>query len=145
MTTIAYRNGVIASDSGMIILDAKVGITQKIARHPEHGLAGGAGNASWVTKFLKWHEDGQRGDPPEAQVDDEAIDRGIVVTPDAPMAIKVFEPGGMHVVTTEYYALGTGREVALGVMWKGGTARDAVKAALELDRNTFGPMRALEF
>lgn len=41
-------------------------------------------------------------------------------------------------------AIGSGQHVAMHVMQKGGSAGDAVKASIEVDPNTSGPVQMLE-
>ena len=58
MTTIAYRNGVIAADTGLStgpLLDSHI---EKIAKHRDGSVAGASGEAWWITAFLQWFKNG---------------------------------------------------------------------------------------
>lgn len=142
MTTIAYTRGVIAADTGMCIGDTKTGEARKIAKS-DKGLAGGAGHASWVYQFLDWFERGERGKPPGGVSDDSAVDRGMVVRPGNLCIIEITEPEGSFLIEADYYALGTGRECALGVMFHGGDALDAVRASMRHNTETWGDLQSL--
>jgi hypothetical protein len=144
MTTIAYRDGVIASDTGMTVAGVKIGTVRKIARNQKGDLCGGAGSATFVSEFLHWFKNGERGAPPDAVSTDELLDRAVIILYDDPKTIIIHEPGGVHTFTANYYALGTGKEVALGVMWLGGTAGQAVQAGLVHDASTWGTVEVLE-
>lgn len=144
MTTIAYRRGVIAADTGMCIADARTGQTRKIARSTK-GLAGGAGTAAYVFKFLKWFEAGERGKPPEATSDEHSIDRSMVIRPGKPEVIECYEPEGMFLIDAEYYALGIGRDVALGAFFMQADPLDAVRASMLHNTETWGELQWLTF
>jgi hypothetical protein len=95
MTTIAYRDGVIASDTGMTVAGVKIGTVRKIARNQKGDLCGGAGSATFVSEFLHWFKNGERGAPPDAVSTDELLDRSMIILYDDPKTIIIHEPGGM--------------------------------------------------
>lgn len=139
MTTVAYRAGIIAADTGMVIGETRVGETRKIAQS-EFGLVGGAGNAGFVAAMLRWFEEGEAvGQCPKSITDEFTTDRAIIIRPDKPRIINILEDDtGWFEVEAEYYVLGTGREVALGAFWKKATAVEAVQAAMQHDNLTWG-------
>lgn len=144
MTTVAYRDGIIAADTGMVIGDTRIGFTRKIARSPHGAIGGGAGSAGFVESFLRWIDNGAKdGDAPEPRTDNDYIDRGILIKPGAQHIVHVFEPGGWCTVECAYYALGDGREVALGCFFKNGGAIEAVEAAMLHTSFTFGKIEHL--
>jgi hypothetical protein len=144
MTTIAYRDGVIAADTGMTMAGVKIGTVTKIARNQKGDLCGGAGSATFVHEFLHWFKNGEHGSPPDAVRTDELLDRSIIIIRDDPKTIIIYEPGGLSHCTANYYALGTGKELALGVMFIGGTAEQAVQAGMAHDASTWGTVEVLE-
>lgn len=141
MTTIAYRNGVLAADTGMTVGNTVVGNTVKIVRRDDGCMAGAAGFAGYAGSFLRWFMAGQIGDPPEAKSEDNVLDRGVIFRPDG--AMLVFEPEGMFEMTAPYYAFGCGRCEALGAMFAGADAEAAVRAAIAHDAHTSGDVTVL--
>lgn len=144
MTTVAYARGHIAADTGMCIADTRTGETRKIAR-TRKGLAGGAGTAGWVARFLEWFDKGERGHVPAGDENEEFLDRGMIIRPGKPKVIEVWEPEGMFEVDAEYYCLGTGREIGLAVMWHGGTPVEAVQCAMLHNTQTWGHVQTFSF
>ena len=141
MTTIAYRAGVLAADTGMTVGGSRLGSIVKIARREDGALAGAAGNAWYSAAFLAWFLGGASGAPPEAKLDQSNIDRGVIFLADG--TIEVFEPGGSFKLTAPYFAFGAGRPEALGAMHAGASAVGAVQAAIEHDEHTFGDITVL--
>ncbi|MGJ4953059.1 hypothetical protein [Bradyrhizobium sp. HKCCYLS20291] len=137
MTTIAYRNGMLAADTRMIQGTAIIGNVVKIVRREDGLLAGGAGDCAWVQAFHRWFLGHEEGDPPE--LDDNC--KGIIVRPDK--TVEMFEPMGTIEFKPPFVAMGSGKEFALGAMWMGATAEQAVRAAMELDPGTGGNITVL--
>lgn len=143
MTTIAYRNGILAADTRCTIAGASSGSINKIARRYGGALAGAAGNAVYNFAFLEWFVlNDEKVDPPKAQRTDDSIDRGIIFFPDG--RIHVYEPDGKFMIKAEYHALGSGTDVALGAMFMGATAEQAVRAAILHDNGTGGEVLVLK-
>jgi ATP-dependent HslUV protease subunit HslV len=140
MTTIVYRDGVIAADTMLSCGDSlKYGIT-KIARGPDGRLGGGCGDAAFTTPWLRW----LRGDidqMPEPKFDDKGGDTGFVVWPDG--KIEVFERGGSFMVEWPYFAIGSGSPEAMGALFVGASAEEAVRAAIQHDAHTGGAVQVL--
>lgn len=144
MTTIAYRGGVLAADTGVTVNGSKMGTLVKVWRRPDDGaLAGAAGSAGFSAAFRKWFltPEKERGKPPEPINDDRIFDRGVVFHADG--RIEVHEAGGSFDVSTTYYAFGNGSDVALGAMFAGADAPTAVAAAIEHNPYTFGEITVL--
>jgi hypothetical protein len=141
MTTIAYRNGILAADTGMSAGGSIVGSVTKIARSEKGDLAGAAGDASYNHDFIAWFVGGEQGNPPEAQEEDKTFDRGVIFRRDG--RIEVFEPRGRFECSAPYYAFGSGRPEALGAMFVGASAEQAVQAAIAHDPYTFGDIDVL--
>jgi len=141
MTTIAYKQGVLASDTGATMGGSRLGRVEKIVRAADGRLAAAAGNAAYAHAFRAWVLKGE-GEPPSAKSDDPSVaNRGIIFHPCG--RIQVFEDVGSFDVTAPYYAIGSGRPEALGAMHAGATAEQAVRAAMEHDEHTFGEVLVL--
>lgn len=147
MTTVAYRMGMIAADTGVNLGDIRIGRITKIARHPSGLLIGASGTAGFCMAFLHWVLDGQDPDaePEPCTYEDGGMERGIIVKPATPLVVRVLEPEGWFDLPCPYFAMGTGREIALGAFWKGADAQEAVSAAMEHDSNTWGTVEHLRF
>lgn len=141
MTTIAYRDGVIAADSQSTAGDSIVGECAKIARNRDGDLAGAAGDAGFSYAFLSWFMAGEKGEAPEAKCEDNCFDRGCVFRANG--TIEVYEPRGLHLTEAKYYALGSGRPEALGAMFAGADPVTAVRAAMAHDPRTGGTVWTL--
>lgn len=145
MTTIAYRDGMIAADTGMTIGETRLGHMTKIAVS-KHGrkLGGAAGSAGYCHAFLMAITEGQ--DFPAAVEDSQGTDRGLLIESDKPNDMHIFESGGVFIVRdVPYYALGSGRDIALGAMFQGATAEQAVRAALQHSAWTYGNVLTFAF
>ena len=141
MTTIAYRDGVLAADSIISVGGSLGSHTDKIARRADGHMAGGAGTCAYWQRFCTWFMAGENGDPPEAKVSADFLDRGVIFRPDG--SFEVFEPEGMSVQRGNYYAMGSGRAEALGAMFAGADAPTAVRAGIEHDSNSGGSVMVL--
>lgn len=138
MTTIAYRDGTLAADTGVCTNNGGcVAYMSKIAKGPDGTVGGASGRGVFGHAFLAWVRSGRHGAPPEAKEGD----RGIVVTPDG--LIHAYEDGGTVTLRGPYFAIGSGTSEALGAMFAGATAEQAVRAAIAHDDGTFGEVETL--
>lgn len=141
MTTIAYRDGVLAADTGMIAGDSRIGHIIKIVRGPTGNLGGAAGTAGYCEAFKKWVLGGEVEEPPVPKSTERYLDRGVVFHSDG--RIDVHEDVGRFQVTSPYYAFGSGRAEALGAMFAGADAATAVCAAIQHEGGTYGDVTVL--
>ena len=146
MTVIAYRDGVIAADTGAQVGGTFFGHARKIARDDQGRLAGAAGNATYAHAFLKWFKDGDwdkkdAPPPPEAKLTETSIDRGVIFLNDG--SIRIYEPDGMFEIRGDFYALGSGRDIALGAMHAGADAVKAAKIAAAIEAGCCGDIEVL--
>lgn len=138
MTTIAYRNGILAADSRETTSDESAGdyagkcvklLRLKLLPPTIVALQGdsGAGMA-----WLDWYGKGQT---------DEALAAHIRAT-QADFTAVVLSKAGLWVwdswlipqrVTTKFYAVGSGTKAALGALHMGASAVQAVKVACKID------------
>lgn len=142
MTTIAYRDGVLAADTRSSSNDCVLS-----DRHPKivrrgRVMAAATGTTAMCREFLAWVSGGMRGAPPENPhpSNSEWTYWGLVVSP---TGAWVFQEPGVVPVTSEFYAMGSGRDFALGAMMAGASAADAVAVAMRLDTCSGGEVRAL--
>ena len=142
MSTIAYRDGQMAADTGMTGSNGSHLLhTHKIVKRADGALIGAVGDAAYAAAFLKWAVD-EVGPPPDAKRLDGSTDRGVIVRAiDAPW--EIYEARGMFSCFGPYFALGSGAPEATGAMHAGASAVDAVRAALAHDEGTFGEIDVL--
>ena len=148
MTTIAYRDGIMASDSGSWAGEARHGWARKLARGPDGTLYGCAGNAAQADGFLKWVDAGCQGDHPKAdregQDGRESSFIVLAVTPGGP--IRLITARGEECYTdAPYYAIGAASATAFGALFMGATAEQALKAASEHGSGAFGKIKTVNF
>ena len=131
MTTIAFRDGVLAADTRMVT-GSRPHLCTKI-RYIKPNLvvacAGSINKESVALKFFSkpnWQDE----EPPEIK----GAFQCIILIGNNPF----FCEGGLHIQPIEhpYFAIGSGAEVAAAAMEMGMSAEEAVKFASKLDINT---------
>lgn len=136
MTTIAYRDGVLAADTLSSSSGTVAGYQTKIYR--ERGLLlGGAGSVAAFERFRDWIRSGMAGDCP-LQKD---IGNMFVITPDG--RCTMWCDDGPFRITADFWALGSGELLALGAMEVGASAAEAVRAAIKHDTRSGGDVTTL--
>ncbi|PIB91272.1 hypothetical protein [Caulobacter sp. FWC2] len=141
MTTIAYRDGVLAADTQSTCGNHRQpGEAIKVAVGPM-GLGTACGSAAFCETWLAW----VRGDEPERPVperaDEHGGDCGILIHRDG--RLQLFEHNGAHFPAGAYFAEGTGMGPALGALYHGATAEQAIEAAIALDVFSGGRVMAV--
>lgn len=137
MTTVAYRDGLMASDSSALVHETHVHPARKIWR-VGGGLVGMAGSLVHMPAFVRWLAEGADvGEYPDGDFD------AIVVDPSG--RVSMYEGAGPEpiVVREKYVAIGSGAPVALGALAAGADARAAVKAAIKHTTGSKAPVRSL--
>jgi ATP-dependent protease HslVU (ClpYQ) peptidase subunit len=135
MTCIAYKDGVMAAES-RVMLDEGIVATEDIKIHRMRGhLIGASGASNQCADFLKWFKAGSIGKAPP--ITDCHI---LIVTPDG-MAHLWDEQQTLHI--THPAAIGCGSRYAIGAMSAGATAKKAVDIACQFDPNCGGKIRTL--
>lgn len=143
MTTVAYRGGVMAADSGCWIGDAKHGWAEKLAKAPDGTLYGVSGGTAECCGFLEWVRAGA-GEMPRPVRKDEGHNSfiALAVSPGGP--IRLLAAGGWETFpAAPYYAIGGSLEIALGALWHGATAEAAIEAALAHGTAAFGAVQSI--
>ena len=140
MTTIAYRDGVLAADTRVStggIMDCEI---IKIARNSDGDLAGASGDAGFSAEFLRWFLGGEKQNTPVPKKENNPYE-GLIFRSSG--EINVFDEGGVCQVTAPYYASGSGVCIALGAMAYGADAEQAVRMAMKHDVSTGGEITVL--
>lgn len=138
MTTIAWRDGIMAADTATYIHggDCRMpGETGKMWRLADGRVMGHAGSRRDAHGLMRWLED-PKGDPPNTG--DVAA---IVVGRGGGRSMLVFDGSSEREVEAPFYALGSGAQAALGAMYAGASAEDAVRIAMLVDPYTGGDVR----
>jgi len=120
---------------------ARSGYTQKITKSKDGWLAGGAGSASDVAKFLRWVEDGR--------VEDEGVKLenldGLLISPKGIVFLVEADLNPFEIRTDEgFYAAGTGYRSAMAAMEMGATAQEAVEVTIKWDTGCGGKVQKVE-
>ena len=136
MTTIAYRDGVIAGDSLVSEQGLIVGTMTKVGKRGPI-LFGCAGDAAFAKAFLDWIAGGMQGDCPQTPREDA---QGIIAYDGH---ILSFMSHGIDRMKADYYAIGSGQRAALGAMAVGATAEEAVRAVVKTDCYSGGEITVL--
>lgn len=145
MTTIAFRDGVMASDSGSWSGDASHGWARKVAQGPDGTLYGTAGNAAECGEFLNWVDGGCVGERPKPETTNvEKNESSFIVLIARPGArIGLLTAKGEERYDAPYYAIGIGAPVAFGALFMGATAEQAIEAAKEHGAGAFGRVQSM--
>lgn len=143
MTTIAYRDGVLAADSRAYSGDkVPIGSKTKVHRMADGSLLGVSTTSVGGDQLIRrWVE---AGSLPVASTD---------LKPDAFTALLVKPDGSVWYasdnmewsgpLTGEFFAIGSGEQFALGALVMGASVERAVEAGIELDPWSAGPVTVL--
>jgi 20S proteasome alpha/beta subunit len=133
MTTIAYKDGVLAADRRVTKGDQIVQYKHRKAyKNVEGWLYAGSGTVSDLKRFEAWAEtdDGSKT-PPKGDYE------GLMVSPEG--RVWAVEGGVMWRMTgAKFMAIGSGGPVALGALHAGADAVQAVKIAQLVDSSSGG-------
>lgn len=136
MTTIAYRNGIIAADGlatrNGIVVETKA---RKIRRLANGDIVGLTGDACFLESFIEWHLDRSkdRFDLGESS--------GIVLNSSGLFEYEI--KCDFSQVHDEFAAWGSGFAIAIAAMTMGASAVEAVELAAKLDIKTGGEIISL--
>lgn len=135
MTTVAYRNGALAADRQYGNDGVVEGETTKIFRRESDGaLIGCCGTSSICKRFQRWFLDGEQGEAPSLKGDDLHSAGGFIIRPDG--RIELHDYFGCVPVSGAFFAIGSGKDFALGAMEAGASAAEAVEIAARRDAHT---------
>lgn len=137
MTTIAYRDGIIAADRLVTAGNMRAGFVTKIfAAHDM--VVGISGSLSDLGLFQMWFNSELLDTVPSFS---DEVD-GIVVDADHNI-FYIGAKGNRVMVAGEYAAVGSGEEYAMAAMAMGADARKAVEIAIQLDTLSGGGIDVL--
>ena len=139
MTTIIASKAGMASDSQMTDDNIKSNV-QKIWRIRGWLVAGG-GNYAEVIRTIRCIKEHKEYTPAAVldNIDMGKVQECVMMLLSPTGKIYTNENGSdCMVVSDPFYALGTGAQAALAVMYMGGTPREAVRIAAKIDPNTGG-------
>lgn len=138
MTAIAYRDGVMASDSLAECQNIVMGSVAKIVRRADGALAGAAGLEMVCAEFMRRFADGaDEGFSPELK--DESDFSAVVVTPDR--RIWQVNCRGRFQISAPFYVEGSAYQLMIGAMAAGASAEEAVEIAIKYDTRCGGPIQ----
>jgi len=153
LSTIAYRDGVLAGDSLVTTQTTVIGQKQKVfdviagENDEKRYLVGVVGCISDIEAFVRWVRDdfSPHSHPRRELGDGEDLAEAIVVNPQT-SRIGLFAGPDFEAeyIDAPYYALGSGAKFALGAMHAGAGAELAVEAAKEHDLRTGGSIRVVQ-
>lgn len=147
MTTIVYRDGVMASDTGAAFGGVFHPWARKMVRGRGGDLYGGAGNAAEVTAFFAWVEGGCVGDIPVPRLleNDGSSFIILIARPDPGSPVELYTANGTERYHAPCMAIGSGAEVAFGALYAGADAETAVRAAIAHSGGGFSEVKAIRF
>jgi hypothetical protein len=137
MSTIAYRDGVLAADSRVSDDWIMPHTGRKIERLPSGLLFAFSGNVYKQQAFLAWVLS-REGEQPDLGDDSKAM----LVRPGGEVTFFMYK--GSLVVEGPFCALGGGAPIAIAAMHMGASARRAVEIAALVDPYTGGDIITLE-
>lgn len=145
MTTIAYRDGVMAADSLSSTSDGtKFYHTQKLYRRTvgkgkqrRKVVMGLCGNVAACLAFIDWF--GSDEQPPSVQSDEDFT----VILADNGRLYEANRFFRLEKIREPFYAIGSGAEAALAAMHMGADAKQAVKVACKVNLGTGGKVRSV--
>lgn len=143
MTTIAYRDGVLAADTLVTVSTHRDGYVTKIRKRGPL-LAAAAGTLAIALKFMDWFSAGLPSDraPDMSGGNDEKYgSSGYIFSPCG--LILGFSHQGWVRKRAPFYAVGSGADYCYGAFAMGATAEQAVRAALVHETASGGEITVL--
>lgn len=138
MTTIAFRDGALAADTG-VNAGGSISFHRCKLRRIGDAIYGFCGAAQLQNVVFDYFEI-PKGDKPK--FDDELFVNVLKVNQDGVFMIeRNLEP---YPVNGDFYAIGSGSDLALGAMATGASAVRAIEIAIEFDDATCGTVDHLE-
>lgn len=149
MTTIAYKQGILASDSR--VTDSETGIYGAIKKinKIDNCLVGGCGNAELVAWFLNNFAGrmfNKTTHNPYTTICNRREDefQGLIITPRGKIFMVEASLIPFEIKSAGGLAIGSGAAFAMGAMASGKTAAEAVSIAMKFDVNSGGKVQKLK-
>lgn len=147
MTTIAYRDGIMAGDSGNWLNNVMYRGAIKVARGPDGSLHGVTGNAGDAEPYIRWVLDGMQGDAPKPEATDRNEGRSAflaLVVPPGGGPVRLWTAfGSEEHHDVPFIAIGAGAEMAVGAMAAGATAEEAIRIVAQHSNFAALPVRTV--
>lgn len=126
-TIIAYKDGILAADTLVCNTDTyeKLYYAEKIFKSDDGWLIGANGDCTYCLNFIKWAQEGRVGLAPKQG----KYDGGLLISPQG--KIRIFSGQHYEEILNPFVTIGSGSPWAMAVMEIGGTAIDAVNAAMK--------------
>jgi hypothetical protein len=137
LTTLAYRDGVLAADTLWVGGGTRDGYGPKIERIGNL-LVGMSGSIPMGLRFRAWVASGFAGACP---LDDCPDGNGLIIWPHG---VVGWCSRGAWPVSEPFYTLGSGEQYAMGALAMGATAEEAVRVAMRFDVSTGGEITVLK-
>jgi len=139
ITTICYRDGVLAADTLIAYNTYTNGHRDKIAECGNY-LVALAGAVCYRRILEKWVKDGCHSDEVPADLLNNTSEFSALLVDRVSGRAYEFDDGHLVPIYADYTAIGSGTMLALGALAAGATAEEAVEAASLHDKNTGGPV-----
>lgn len=143
MTTIAYKDGVLAGDQRVTEGSSVMpGSQRKVWKLRSGWLVGGCGTLADLMRFRDWVKEFSIGDPRPLKVSTSFS--GIMITPEG--LVYIYEDANVIEVPSDakFYAIGSGHQAALGALYMGATAKQAVEIACKVDTGSGGDVHVVK-
>lgn len=142
MTTIAFREGVLAADSIISYSGFNLGEADKIVRAGDYYVAL-AGSAYLRQPLEEWLASGAcQADLPVLLQENSGQFSALVMNKYG--HVFEYDNGFLLQVNAPYYAIGSGSHFAIGALAHGASAMEAVAAACKHDKASGGPITYVE-
>lgn len=140
LTVVCFKNGVLAADRRVTYsYDLICGDRTKIFCTDNGNGYGFSGNMSESVLFAEWVAAGC----PTASRPELSDYQAIRIEPGGIVALASGKYPAFATLTASFYAIGSGRELAMGAMWQGATAEEAVECAIALCSSCGGGVEVL--
>lgn len=141
MTTIAFRDGILAADSAITTAGVLDGYAEKIAANKKGDLFAGSGSFEEIEEIKDWFLRGEKGPAPEIFRDEagETETKVMVFRASGRIDTMNSKPRWSPIFLPEalpFVSLGSGDHLALGALAMGATAVEAVQIASLFDGAT---------
>ena len=144
MTSIAYRDGILAADSQTTVESEAGGarrfrcekLYRKTTKEGAEAIIATAGESAPALVFLDWYGTGKR--PPPRLLEGNADFTCLVLRRDGLWEYDAWCRGDK--VLEPFYAIGSGAKAALGAMHMGASAEEAVRVACLIDPYSAPPI-----
>lgn len=115
----------------------------KLAKGSDGALHGVAGNAAEAMSYLAWVKDGYRGAQPLATTDKDGDSTFIALVVPKSGPLRLVTAKGDETYDAPYFAIGAGAPTALGALFAGASAAQAIEATKEHGAGALGATRTI--